>query len=39
MLSNVEEELRNPAAHTMVAFDKEKSKKSPETILKKSITQ
>lgn len=26
MLSNVEEELRNPAAHTMVAFDKEKSK-------------
>lgn len=27
MLSNVEEELRNPAAHTMVAFDKEKIKK------------
>lgn len=27
MLSNVEEELRNIAAHTMVAFDKEKIKK------------
>ena len=27
MLSSVEEELRNIAAHTMVAFDKEKIKK------------